>query len=151
AKAQRKDRLMTGVLGSCVACTVGPLFFILSYLLYKGVGSLSWAFFTELPVPIGEPGGGLANALYGSALVVGLATLFAVPVGLLAAIYLAEYKNGRLAHAVRFIGELMGGVPSIVIGIFSYSLIVLPLQHATGGEVTFCGWAGAFALSVMMI
>jgi phosphate transport system permease protein len=149
--AQRTDRIMTGVLTSSVILTVGPLFFILGYLLYKGVGSLSWSFFTELPVPIGEPGGGMANALYGSGMLVGLATLFAVPVGLLAAIYLAEYKNGRLAHAVRFIGELLGGVPSIVIGIFGYSLIVLPLQSATGGEVTFCGWAGAFALAVMMI
>jgi phosphate transport system permease protein len=148
ARAGAIDRLMTGVLMGCVALTVGPLFFILGYLVYKGVDSLDWAFFTQLPID--EPGG-MANALYGSATMVGLASLLAVPVGLLAAVYLAEYRNGRLAHAVRFIGELLGGVPSIVMGIFGYSLIVLPLSQATHGAVTFCAWAGAFALGVMMI
>jgi phosphate transport system permease protein len=138
------DRLMTGVLACCVAATVGPLFFILGYLIYRGVGALNWEFFTSLPQAVGEPGGGMAHALYGSALLVGLATLFAGPVGLLAAIYLAEYRNGPLAHSVRFIGELLAGVPSIVIGIFAYYLVVLPRGD-------FSGWAGAFALGVMMI
>jgi phosphate transport system permease protein len=132
------NRLMTGVLGTCLALTLGPLFLILGYLIYQGAGSLSWDFFTQLP-----ENGGLANALVGSGILVGLATLFAVPVGLLAAIYLAEYRGGRLSSAVRFIGELLGGVPSIVIGIFAAALIDIPLRLH--------GLAGSFALGVMMI
>jgi phosphate transport system permease protein len=147
-QARLVDRLMTGVLIGCTACTVGPLVFILSYLLYKGVSSLDWAFFTQLPL---DNPGGIANALYGSGVMVGLATLAAVPVGILAAIYLAEYRNGRLAHGVRFVGELLGGVPSIVIGIFGYSMVVSPLSNLTDHRVTFCAWAGAFALAIMMI
>jgi phosphate transport system permease protein len=123
---------------------VGSLFVILGYLLYQGVGALNWDFFVKLPVPVGEEGGGMANAIYGSAMLVGLATSFAVPIGVLAAIYLAEYRSDRLGPTVRFIGELLGGVPSIVIGIFGYALVVRPLGH-------FSGWAGAFALGVMML
>jgi phosphate transport system permease protein len=150
-QARRIDRLMTGVLAACLGGTVGPLFLIFGYLVYKGVGALDWAFFTEVHVPVGEPGGGMAHALYGSAMLVGLATLSAVPIGLFAAIYLAEYRNGRLAHAVRFISELLGGVPSIVIGIFAYHLVVMPMIAYTHGSVRFSAWAGAFALGVMMI
>jgi phosphate transport system permease protein len=135
---------MMGLLGLALLLTVGPLFVILGYLLYHGLGALNWEFFTKLPVPVGESGGGMANALYGSAMLVGLATLFAVPIGVLAAIYLAEYRSDRLGPAVRFIGELLGGVPSIVMGIFGYAVVVRPLGH-------FSGWAGAFALGVMML
>ena len=138
------NRLMTGVLGASLIVTVGPLFLILGHLVYEGVGALNWEFFVHLPAPVGEKGGGMANALYGSFLLVGLATLFAVPIGLLAAVYLAEYHSNRLAPAVRFIGELLSGVPSIVIGIFAYYLVVRPMGH-------FSGWAGSCALSVMMI
>ena len=143
-KPQRTDRFMTGMLGLCLALTMGPLFLILGYLLYQGIGALNWEFFVRLPAPVGERGGGMANALVGSGLLVGLATLFAVPIGLLAAIYLAEYPRGRIAASVRFIGELLGGVPSIVIGIFAYTLVVVPMGH-------FSGWAGAFALGVIML
>lgn len=135
---------MTGVLGLALVVTVGSLFVILGYLVYHGIGALNLDFFVKLPAPVGEPGGGLANALYGSGILVGLATLFAVPIGVLAAIYLAEYRSEWLGPTVRFIGELLGGVPSIVIGIFGYILIVLPMGH-------FSGWAGAFALGVMML
>jgi phosphate transport system permease protein len=138
------NRLMIGVLGLALAVTVGSLFVILGYLLYHGIGALDWDFFTKLPAPVGEKGGGMANALYGSVLLVSLATLFAVPVGLLAAIYLAEYRSDYLGPVVRFIGELLGGVPSIVIGIFAYALVVRPMGH-------FSGWAGSFALGVMMM
>jgi phosphate transport system permease protein len=138
------DQLMTGVLGLALIVTVGSLFVILSYLLYHGIGALNWDFFVKLPAPVGEAGGGMANALVGSAMLVGLATLFAVPIGVLAAIYLAEYRSDWLGPAVRFIGELLGGVPSIVIGIFGYTLVVRPLGH-------FSGWAGSFALGVMML
>lgn len=143
-KARWVNRLMTGVLCLGLVVTVGPLFLILGQLVYEGIGSLNWAFFVNLPAPVGEKGGGMANALYGSFLLVGLATLFAVPVGLLAAVYLAEYRSDYLAPAVRFIGELLSGVPSIVIGIFAYYLVVRPMGH-------FSGWAGAFALGVIMI
>ena len=143
-RAQWANQAMTAVLGSCLVVTIGPLILILTYLATRGVGSLSWDFFTKLPAPVGEPGGGMANAIVGSALLIGLATLFAVPIGILTAIYLAEYRSDRLGPTVRFIGELMAGVPSIVIGIFAYSLVVLPMGH-------FSGYAGGFALGVMMI
>lgn len=150
-QAQRVDRIMTRVLLGGVLMTIGPLFLILGYLLYKGIGSLDGAFFTELPVPQGETGGGMANALFGSFELVGLATLAAVPIGLFASIYLAEYRNGILARSTRFIGELLGGVPSIVIGIFGYSVVVLPMAKMTDNEITFSAWAGSFALAVMMV
>jgi phosphate transport system permease protein len=121
------------------------LFLILGYLLYRGGSSLSWDFFTQLPKPVGQTGGGIANAFYGSFLMVGLATAFSVPVGLLAAIYLTEYRSGLLGKTVRFVGEMLGSVPSIVIGIFGYYVVVKPItQH-------FSGLAGGFALGVMMI
>ncbi len=141
--AQAANALMTGVLGLCGLLTVVPLFLILTYLVVEGVSALSWDFFTKIPAPMGETGGGMANALLGSALLVGMASLLAVPVGLFAAIYLAENRNSRIGSVVRFVGELLGGVPSIVIGIYAYSIIVRP----TGVK----GWAGGFALGVMMI
>jgi phosphate transport system permease protein len=138
------DRVMTGVLAACLVATVVPLFLILGYITYSGIRALNWEFFVELPKPGREPGGGMAHALFGSAMLVGLATLFAVPLGLLAAIFLAEYRSSRLGVVVRFIGELLAGVPSIVIGIFAYAVVVVPMR-------SFSGWAGAFALGVMMI
>lgn len=142
--SQRRNQLinslMTGVLGLCLATTVGPLFLILGYIAFRGVRSLNLAFFTNLPIDIPP---GLGNALVGTGMLVGLATLFAVPLGILAAIYLNEYRTSRLAPIVRFVGELLGGVPSIIIGIFGYALLVMPFG--------FSGWAGAFALGIMMI
>jgi phosphate ABC transporter permease protein PstC/phosphate ABC transporter permease subunit PstA len=145
------DALMTRVLGLCLTVTVGFLLLILGFLFVRGASSLDLAFFTQLPKGVGEQGGGMANALVGSVLLVGMATLFAVPVGVLAAIYLAEFRSPRLAPVVRFIGELLGGVPSIVIGLFAYYVVVLPLRLLTDNQVSFCAWAGAFALGVMMI
>jgi phosphate transport system permease protein len=139
-----KNHLMTSVLALCLAITVGFLLFILTYLVFRGVGALNLAFFINLPKPADEPDGGMANALYGSFLLVGLASAFAVPSGILAAVYLAEYRSDRLGPVVRFIGEMLAGVPSIVIGVFAYYLLVKPMGH-------FSGWAGAFALGVMMI
>ena len=143
-RAIRMDRFMTAALCISLVLTIAPLFFILGYLLYQGIGSLDWNFFTKLPAPVGQTGGGMANACYGSLLLVGLATLFAMPFGLFSAIYLVEYRSKRLGAAVRFIGELLGSVPSIVIGIFAYAVVVKPMGH-------FSGWAGGFALGVMMI
>jgi phosphate transport system permease protein len=141
-----------GVLGLCLVATCVPLFLILGFILYRGAGALSWDFFTQLPRPMGEPGGGLANALYGSFLLVALATLLALPVGLLAAIFLAEYRTSRVGPVVRFFGELLGGVPSIVIGTFVYALVRLFVQWKwLPASEQFSGWAGAFALACMMV
>jgi phosphate transport system permease protein len=136
--------VMTGVLGLCLAISAGALLFILGYLVFRGVDALDWDFFTQLPAPVGEAGGGMANAILGSFVLVAMASAFAVPLGILAAVYLAEYRSDYLAPAVRFIGELLAGVPSIVIGIFAYFVLVKPMGH-------FSGWAGAFALAIMMI
>jgi phosphate transport system permease protein len=144
-RAKRTSALMTAVLGLSFLLTVIPLFLILGFLLYKGGTSLDWDFFTKLPKPVGETGGGLAHAFYGSGLMVGLATAFAVPVGLLAAIYLSEYRSGGLGATVRFVGEMLGSVPSIVIGIFGYYAVVKPVTHH------FSALAGGFALGIMMI
>jgi phosphate transport system permease protein len=135
--------MMTGVLGLFTAMTVVPLFFILGYIMVEGVSALNWDFFTQIPAPMGESGGGMANALVGSAMLVGLASVLAIPIGLFSAIYLAENRNSRIGSVVRFVGELLGGVPSIVIGIYAYSILVKPMGIK--------GWAGAFALGVMMI
>jgi phosphate transport system permease protein len=141
---QRRNQIvnffMTGVLGACLLSTIIPLFLILGYITYRGFSALSLSFFTNLPVDTPK---GLGNALVGSGMLVGLATLFAVPLGLLAAIYMNEFRTSRLASAVRFIGELLGGVPSIIIGIFGYALLVMPFH--------IFGWAGVCALGVMMI
>jgi phosphate transport system permease protein len=152
-RARRIDRLMTGVLALCLVVTCGPLFLILGYITVQGVGALNLDFFTELPQPQGEEGGGLANGLVGSGIIVGLASLMALPVGLLAAIFLAEYRASRLAPVVRFFGELLGGVPSIVIGTFVYALVRWFIDHKylANPLSQFSGWAGAFALAVMML
>jgi phosphate transport system permease protein len=142
------NQVMTWVLGLCLVFTLGPLFLILGYLFYRGIGSLRWEFFVNLPL---EEPGGMANALLGSTLLVGAATLVAVPAGLLAAIYLAEYRSRWLGQTVRFLGELLGGVPSIVIGIFAYALIVQGTRSWIGGRPSLFGWAGVFALAVMMV
>jgi phosphate transport system permease protein len=142
--ARLMNRVMTGVLALSLAVTLVPLFLIFGYIVYEGIGSLNWAFFVNLPTPPGEQGGGMAHALVGSAMLVGLATALAVPVGILAAIFLAEYRASRLGGPVRFVGELLNGVPSIIIGTVGYALIVLPMGH-------FSAWAGSCALAVMMV
>ncbi len=144
-RAQVINGFMTGVLGLCLIVTTLPLILILGYLLVRGGSALSWDFFTKLPAPVGQSGGGIVNAFYGSALMVGLATVFSMPVALLAAVYLSEYRSDRLGPTVRFIGELLGSVPSILIGIFGYYLVVRPITHH------FSGLAGGLALGVIML
>jgi phosphate transport system permease protein len=156
AEGKRRARLwnglMTGVLALCLLVTLVPLFCILGYVTYRGAGSLSWDFFTKLPRPQGEEGGGLAHAIVGSGILVGLATVLAIPVGIAAALFLSEYRSSRLAPVVRFCGELLGGVPSIVVGTFVYALVRLIIQAGMlGPRQQFSGWAGAFALAIMMI
>ena len=132
---------MTGV---CAVVAVSVLFFILGYLVFHGGTSISWSFFTRLPTPVGEAGGGMANAIVGSAKLLMLASLFGVPIGFFGAIYLAEFSGSTTAFIVRYAADLLNGVPSIVIGIFAYSLVVLPFKH-------FSTLAGGFALGLMMI
>jgi phosphate transport system permease protein len=132
---------MTGV---CALVAVSVLFFILGYLVYHGGKSINWDFFTKLPAPVGETGGGMANAIVGSAKLLLLASLLGVPVGFLGAIYLAEFSDSKVAFVVRYAADLLNGVPSIVIGIFAYALVVLPFKH-------FSTLAGGFALGLMMI
>jgi phosphate transport system permease protein len=132
---------MTGV---CALISVSMLFLILGYLLYNGGTSINWAFFTQLPKPVGEVGGGMANAIVGSAKLLFAASLLGVPIGFLGGIYLAEFSGSFIASIVRYAADLLNGVPSIVIGIFAYSVVVLPFKH-------FSTLAGAFALGLMMI
>jgi phosphate transport system permease protein len=146
------NQLMTGMLALCLVVTCVPLFLILGYIAYRGFGSVTWDFFTKLPRPQGEAGGGLANAIVGSGIIVGLATLLALPVGLLAAIFLSEYRTSRVAPVIRFFGELLGGVPSIVVGTFVYAFVRLFIQaDLLRPRQQFSAWAGACALAIMMV
>src|SRR5260370_22100324 len=135
---------MLSMTGVCAAVAVSVLFFILGYLVFHGGTSVSWSFFTKLPAPVGETGGGMANAILGSAKLLLLATLIGVPFGFFGAIYLAEFSGTTTAFIVRYSADLLYGVPSIVIGIFAYSLAVLPFKH-------FSTFASGFALGLMMI
>jgi phosphate transport system permease protein len=138
------SNFMLGLTGVCAAVSVGVLFLILGYLLYNGGTSVNWDFFTKLPKPVGETGGGMANAIVGSAKLLLAASLVGVPIGFFGGIYLSEFSGSLTASIVRYAADLLNGVPSIVIGIFAYSLAVLPFKH-------FSTLAGAFALGVMMI
>jgi phosphate transport system permease protein len=138
------SHFMLTMTGLCAFVAVAVLFFILGYLVYHGGTSVNWAFFTKLPAPVGEIGGGMANAIVGSAKLLLLACLLGVPIGFLGAIYLAEFSGSTTAFVVRYAADLLNGVPSIVIGIFAYSLVVLPFKH-------FSTLAGGFALGLMMI
>jgi len=138
------SNFMLAMTGVCAFVSVLVLFFILGYLLFNGGTSINWDFFTKLPKPVGETGGGMANAIVGSGKILLLASLMGVPIGFLGGIYLAEFSGKGMASVVRYAADLLNGVPSIVIGIFAYSLVVLPFKH-------FSALAGAFALGIMMI
>src|SRR5258705_1160045 len=121
-----------------------PLAFILFFVVTQGIRAVNLDFFTQMPKPVGEPGGGMANAILGTLVLIGLAALAAVPVGVVAGVYLSEYRRTALASAVRFSADVLNGVPSIVIGIFAYAVLVLPMGR-------FSALAGGAALGVMMI
>lgn len=124
---------------------IAPLVAIFAYLIYKGASSLNLAFFTQVPKPVGETGGGMANAIVGSGVLLGIGSIIGVPIGIAAGIFLAEYGRGtRLANLVRFTADVLNGVPSIVMGIAIYALIVVPQKH-------FSALAGGVALGIMMI
>ena len=138
------NAVMLSLTGVCTVLVIGVLFFILGYLLWHGARSLNWDFFTKLPKPSGETGGGMANAIVGSGKVLLVATLIGVPLGFLAGVYLAEYSGKIFAFTLRYTVDLLNGVPSIVIGIVAYALVVRPMGH-------FSAVAGGVALGIMMI
>jgi phosphate transport system permease protein len=130
--------------GAAVLLALVPLALILFYVLKQGLSAISWNFFTHTPAQIGDPAGGMANGIVGSLIVTGLAALCAVPIGILSGVYASEYRGTRFASAVRFGADTLNGVPSIVIGMFAYGVVVIPLRH-------FSAFAGACALGVMML
>jgi phosphate transport system permease protein len=144
--ARRKllSNLVVFLCGASVVVALIPLCFIFFYVIQQGFSSLSWDFFTQMPKPVGESGGGMANAIAGTLILIGIASLLAIPVGLISGVYLSEYPKSHLATAVRFTADVLNGIPSIVIGIFAYGLAVLPVKH-------FSALAGGMALGFMMI
>jgi phosphate transport system permease protein len=145
-QARRKavSGLVVGFCAASVVLALIPLGFILTYVIRNGLPALSLGFFTQMPKPVGEPGGGMANAIAGTLILVGLAALVAVPLGIVSGIYVSEYRRTRLASAVRFSADILNGVPSIVIGLFAYTAAVLPFRR-------FSALAGGLALGIMMI
>ncbi len=138
------NNLMTlFAVGSSVLVIV-PLFAIFAYLVMKGIGSINWAFLTQAPKPVGETGGGMGNAIVGSGVILGLASLIGIPLGIGAGIYLAEYGRNWLGNTVRFTADVLNGIPSIVVGISVYGLVVITQKH-------FSAVAGGVALGIMMI
>jgi phosphate transport system permease protein len=137
------DHLMTGVAVLTIVLVLAPLIAIFGYLVYRGVGSINWAFLTQTPKPVGEPGGGMANAIVGSVFILGIASLIGVPLGIGAGIFLAEFGRNRFGSAIRFTANVLNGVPSIVIGIVAWSILV----RGRG----FSALAGGVALAIMMI
>ncbi|MGE5457252.1 MAG: phosphate ABC transporter permease PstA [Methanococcaceae archaeon] len=139
-----KSLTMTILSMICAVAVIIPLFIILFYTLKQGISSINWAFFTQMPKPAGEDGGGMANALMGTAILIGLGSLIGIPFGLLSGIYLSEKNSSLFAKSVRFLTEVLNGIPSIVIGVVAYILIVLPMKR-------FSALAGGFALGILMM
>jgi phosphate transport system permease protein len=138
------DHVMTGVAVLTVVLVLAPLFAIFAYVVYRGMGSINWAFLTQTPKPVGETGGGMANAIVGSGFILALASILGVPLGVGAGIYLAEFGRNRFGDVIRFTADVLNGVPSIVIGIVAYALVVLTQKH-------FSALAGGVALAIMMV
>ncbi len=138
------NAFMFTLTGACTAITVSVLFFILGYLIYHGSRSLSWSFFIELPKPVGEAGGGMANAILGTGKLLLITVLIGVPIGFVGGVYLAEFGGKTMSFLVRYTADLLNGVPSIVVGIFVWTLVVVRMRH-------FSTLAGGIALSIMVI
>jgi len=138
------SHLVVALSAGSVLLALVPLALILFYVITQGLTSLNVAFFTQMPAPVGETGGGMANSIVGSLIVTGLGAAFAIPMGLIAGIYAAEYRGTRFAAMTRFAADTLNGVPSIVIGVFAYAVAVLPFQR-------FSAAAGGFAIGVMML
>ena len=138
------NAVMLTLTGVITVLTVSVLFLILGLLVYNGASALNWNFFTKLPLPAGELGGGLANAIVGSLEIVGMAALIGLPIGFIAGIYLSEFEDRHFASAVRFVADLMNGMPSIVVGLLAWSIVVVSMK-------SFSAVAGSVALSIMLV
>jgi phosphate transport system permease protein len=138
------NAVMLTLTGLCALVAVGAMLAILGFLVWKGAGSLNWDFFTKLPAPVGEPGGGMANAIVGTGKLLLIASLIGLPIGFLSGVYLSEFGGRPMSFLIRYVTDLLSGVPSIVIGIFAYAMVVVPMK-------SFSTLAGGFALGVMMI
>ena len=136
--------VMSGIAGLFTLLAIVPLLIILTYLLTKGISSLSASVFTELPPPPLVDGGGFGNAILGTVIMVGIGALISVPLGIMAAIYLSEFNEGRVSDWIRFATNVLSGVPSIIVGVFAYGAVVLTTK-------TYSAWAGGFALSILML
>ena len=134
----------TALFSSSILIILLPLLLIVGYLFYKGASSVNLNFFIHRPAPVGETGGGMGNAIIGSLYVVGIASLIGIPVGLLGGIFVGEFPRSKLSTAARFVADVLNGVPSIVMGVFAYTVVVLPMKR-------FSALAGGFALGIMMI
>lgn len=144
-RRQWTNHIAFGMTAFCALLTLSVLFFVLGYVTVHGITSLSWDFFTKLPKPVGETGGGMANAIVGTLKLILAASVFGLPVGILGGIYLAEFGEGNATgFMVRYAADIINGVPSIVMGIFAYTLVVLPMKH-------FSALAGGVALGIMLI
>ena len=139
-----KNVLMQAVTLGCALLVVAPLGLVFYHLASSGIGSVNWAFFTQLPKPVGEAGGGMANAIAGTFILLGLAAMIGVPVGVLGGVYLSEYGASKLNWWIRFTADVLNGVPSIIWGIVVYALVVVPMKG-------FSAWAGGIVLGMMMI
>jgi len=139
-----KNALMAVFSVLCVVVAIAPLVMIFSYTLVQGIGALNLDFFINMPKPVGEAGGGMANALVGTGILLAIGACIGLPIGILAGVYLAEYGNNRFAAVVRFMADVLSGVPSIVVGVVAYILVVLPMNH-------FSAFAGGVALAILMI
>jgi phosphate transport system permease protein len=141
---QLSNFAFVGLSGVAAVLVLAPLCAIFGYLVYKGIGSINLEFLTNTPRPVGEAGGGMANAIVGSLIILGLGSLLGVPLGIGAGVYMAEFAGHRLVTVVRFVADVLNGIPSIVVGIAVYALVVLPQQH-------FSAFSGGVALGIMMI
>jgi phosphate transport system permease protein len=139
-----KNALMQGITFACAILVIAPLGLVFYHLVISGFGSVNWDFFTKLPKPVGEIGGGMANAIAGTFVLLGLASLIGVPVGVLGGVYLSEYGTSKLNWWIRFTADILNGVPSIIWGIVVYALVVVPMKG-------FSAWAGGIVLGMMMI
>ena len=146
-RARRRKLVSSLFVGYCalsVLLALVPLAFILFFVVTQGIQAINIDFFTHMPTPVGEPGGGMANAIVGTLILTGLGSLMAIPIGIMSGIYMSEYAGSRVASAVRFAADTLNGVPSIVIGVFAYGVAVLPFKQ-------FSAIAGGIALGIMMI
>ncbi len=139
-----KNVFMIGLCFLSAIVVIAPLFIIFGYTLSQGIGALNLDFFIHMPKPVGEPGGGMANAIVGTLIMVGLGAVFGLPIGIMAGIYLAEFGKNAFGFTVRFLSDVLSGIPSIVVGVVAYILVVMPMSH-------FSAFAGGVALAILMI